>query len=152
MHGAIPIAPCLAAQRRGSSEKNRPGPLDPSCVGLLRLVNQSMGPDDNIDAIDRFPQQIRDAHRASINHRAQIECSDRCGCFHCGALFQPKEIEHWVDEGPDGRGTTAMCPRCDIAAYSVTNLVFLFLLNSSMRCTAIGSLTSSLLKREPCQN
>jgi hypothetical protein len=114
MHGAIPIAPCLAAQRRGSSEKNRPGPLDPSCVGLLRLVNQSMGPDDNIDAIDRFPQQIRDAHRASINHRAQIECSDRCGCFHCGALFQPKEIEHWVDEGPDGRGTTAMCPRCDI--------------------------------------
>jgi len=73
-----------------------------------------MGHDDDLDPIDRFPQRIRDAHRASINHRAVIEGSDLCGCFHCRAQFSPKEIERWVDDGPDGCETTAMCPRCDI--------------------------------------
>jgi hypothetical protein len=73
-----------------------------------------MGQDDRMDPIDRFPERIRDAHRRSIHHRADIESSQLCGCFHCMAQFSPREIHRWVDDGPDGRGTTAMCPRCDI--------------------------------------
>ena len=34
-----------------------------------------MGQPDDMDPIDRFPQPIRDAHRASIRHRPQIEAS-----------------------------------------------------------------------------
>jgi hypothetical protein len=73
-----------------------------------------MGREAGTDPIDRFPREIREAHRRSIHHRAEIETSDLCGCFHCRAHFSPREIDRWVDLGPDGRGTTAMCPRCGI--------------------------------------
>jgi hypothetical protein len=73
-----------------------------------------MGQDDLTDQIDRFPKRIRDAHQRSIHHRAEIESSHLCACFHCYAQFAPREIIRWVDDGPDGLGTTALCPRCGI--------------------------------------
>lgn len=51
------------------------------------------------------------AHRSSINHRAELERSVICGCFHCRRTFPPSEIGNWVDD--DG---TALCPRCGIDA------------------------------------
>lgn len=54
------------------------------------------------------------AHRYSSRHREQIECSERCGCFHCLHIFAPADIEDWWDE--PGHGTTAVCPRCGIDA------------------------------------
>lgn len=49
------------------------------------------------------------AHQFSINHRTQIEASDRCGCFYCLAVFSPAEITEWVDQD-----NTALCPTCGI--------------------------------------
>jgi hypothetical protein len=57
---------------------------------------------------------VRDAHRHSINHRAEIIASTLCGCFHCCARFPPAEIREWVDEDPTGVGQTALCPKCGI--------------------------------------
>ena len=49
------------------------------------------------------------AHSFCKNHRAQIEASDRCGCFYCLSVFSPADITEWVD-----LDTTALCPRCGI--------------------------------------
>ncbi|PCK83081.1 cytoplasmic protein [Rhizobium sophoriradicis] len=51
------------------------------------------------------------AHKHSARHRQDIETSGRCGCFYCCAVFEPSEIEEWVDAD-----TTALCPRCGIDA------------------------------------
>lgn len=55
------------------------------------------------------------AHPWSIAHRASIEASTRCGCFHCLACFAPDRIATWVDI-VDGVGVTALCPSCGIDA------------------------------------
>lgn len=52
------------------------------------------------------------AHKHCGQHRAEIESSRLCGCFHCLATFAPEEIVEWCDEGE----VTAICPRCDIDA------------------------------------
>ena len=61
------------------------------------------------------------ARRHACDNRAQLEQSDRAGCFHCGALFSPREIEDWeggreVESGDLADGDTALCPRCKAAA------------------------------------
>lgn len=64
---------------------------------------------DDVDAV----------HRHSIRHRAEIQASERCGCFYCLATFAPSEIVEWTDcspDGPDGSESceTALCPNCGI--------------------------------------
>jgi hypothetical protein len=54
-------------------------------------------------------EDIARAHRHSIRHRAEIEASGFCGCFHCLAVYGPDAISEWVDGGQ-----TALCPRCGI--------------------------------------
>jgi hypothetical protein len=59
------------------------------------------------------------AHKHSIRHRQEIITSKTCGCFFCGAIFLPSDVEVWVDdEGCDddeGKvGQTALCPQCGI--------------------------------------
>jgi hypothetical protein len=49
------------------------------------------------------------AHRHSARHRKEIEASELCGCFYCLAIFAPKEIVDWIDDG-----NTAICPRCPV--------------------------------------
>lgn len=61
-----------------------------------------------------LPDDVREAHRHSIRHRSEILASRLCGCFYCGSFFQPGEIEIGVDDDSDGRGHTALCPRCGI--------------------------------------
>jgi hypothetical protein len=53
------------------------------------------------------------AHRHSSRHREEVLASAQCGCFYCGAVFPPSEIESWVDDWEDV-GQTALCPRCGI--------------------------------------
>ena len=45
------------------------------------------------------------AHKKCSNHRADIERSQRCGCFYCKEMFSPDQIVEWVD-----RHSTALCP------------------------------------------
>jgi hypothetical protein len=66
--------------------------------------------------VAQFPDQIREAHRCSSNHRAAVCASTACGCFYCCSTFTPAEILDWVDEDADGKGQTALCPKCGIDA------------------------------------
>ena len=62
-------------------------------------------------------RELEVIHAHSIHHRADVERSERCGCFYCEAMFASAEIVEWVygsAEFPDG--DTALCPRCDINA------------------------------------
>jgi hypothetical protein len=58
------------------------------------------------------PDHIRE-QRHSIRHRDEVLASKRCGCFYCGEIFSPSQIEHWVDTW-EGVGQTALCPYCHI--------------------------------------
>ena len=52
---------------------------------------------------------MKESHKHSSNHRAEIEASSTCGCFYCLSFFPPKNIENWIDNE-----TTALCPKCNI--------------------------------------
>ena len=49
------------------------------------------------------------AHRRSSRHRAEIEASRLCGCFHCERIFVAPLIIDWIREDD-----TALCPFCGI--------------------------------------
>jgi len=70
--------------------------------------------DDYKKRVASFPAAVRDAHARSSKHRAEVQGSARCGCFHCCATFAPIEIAEWVDEDQSGLGQTALCPKCGI--------------------------------------
>jgi hypothetical protein len=70
---------------------------------------------------------IIDAHTHTVDHRAELESSSLAGCFHCIAVFEPSEIEEWVDDGK-----CALCPKCGIdsvigdgSGFPVTDKQFL---------------------------
>lgn len=50
-----------------------------------------------------------DAHRFSSSHRAQLPKDQSCGCFFCLSIFDPKEIDTWLE--PEA---TAICPYCGV--------------------------------------
>jgi hypothetical protein len=54
------------------------------------------------------PDYIR-AHKESSNHREGLAASACCGCFYCLAIFDPAEINRWIDHE-----STALCPQCGI--------------------------------------
>jgi hypothetical protein len=58
------------------------------------------------------PEYIR-AHQHASHHREEVLTSAQCGCFYCGTIFPPGEIEDWTDEW-EGIGQTALCPYCGI--------------------------------------
>ena len=65
---------------------------------------------------------LTEAHRHTICHRNEIEKSQACACFDCGATFPPVDISEWIDNGQ-----TALCPACgmdcvlgDAAGYELT--------------------------------
>jgi hypothetical protein len=60
------------------------------------------------------PDRIR-AHRHSSFHREEVLNGKNCGCFYCLAIFEPDEIEDWIDE-ENGIGQTALCPQCGIGS------------------------------------
>jgi hypothetical protein len=62
-----------------------------------------------------LPADIRDAHTHSSKHRSEVLASRTCGCFYCGQIFEPSQIEDWCDPTDDDEaGTTAICPFCGI--------------------------------------
>jgi len=54
-------------------------------------------------------EYLEKAHNHCIYHRAELENSSYCGCFHCLQVFNPKDIICWIDEDK-----TALCPLCGI--------------------------------------
>ena len=57
---------------------------------------------------------VQRAYHHSSDHRAEVLASSRCGCFYCFAVYQPSDIDWWIDEDANGVGQTAMCPKCGI--------------------------------------
>lgn len=70
--------------------------------------------EDHKQRVARFPEDIREAHKHSSSHRAEIEASEACGCFYCCSTFKPSDVSDWTDENVGGIGQTALCPRCGI--------------------------------------
>ena len=50
------------------------------------------------------------AHVFSSNHKEPIQKDQKCGCFYCLKIFDPKEIVEWIKDPAE----TAMCPYCGI--------------------------------------
>ncbi|HEY8601123.1 MAG TPA: hypothetical protein VIL85_22010 [Thermomicrobiales bacterium] len=64
------------------------------------------------------PDFIR-AHRHCARNREEIARSELCGCFHCLAIFPPREVTLYMreaEEEDDNAGSTARCPRCPVDA------------------------------------
>ncbi len=53
--------------------------------------------------------QVLAAHKHSSKHRAELEKSEKCGCFFCLRIYSPSEIEDWTDGD-----NTAICPHCSV--------------------------------------
>jgi hypothetical protein len=70
--------------------------------------------DEHMQNVASSPDDIRDAHAHSSNHRAEPARSTQCGCFYCCAAFPPSEALDWVDEDANGDGQTALGQRCGI--------------------------------------
>jgi hypothetical protein len=56
------------------------------------------------------PDHIAAHEHCSLN-RAELERSERCGCFYCFAIFPPSQIVEWIDDRQ-----TAICPECPVDA------------------------------------
>ena len=52
------------------------------------------------------------AHEFSSYNYDVLKNDTICGCFYCGKIFNPDEINDWTSE-PDG-SKTAHCPYCGI--------------------------------------
>jgi hypothetical protein len=63
--------------------------------------------------IDNSPITIiepyKSTHKFCGNHREEILNSKLVGCFYCCEIYDPKEINEWVD-----KQQTAICPKCSI--------------------------------------
>ena len=57
-----------------------------------------------------IPEDLANAHAASIHHKLLVTHSTQCCCFYCIRTFSPDEITEWVDRKED----TALCPYCGI--------------------------------------
>ncbi|HLO12895.1 MAG TPA: cytoplasmic protein [Pseudoneobacillus sp.] len=54
-------------------------------------------------------QDLQKAHQYSRKNRIGLERNNVCGCFHCLRIFNPNEIDEWLDDND-----TAECPYCGI--------------------------------------
>ena len=55
----------------------------------------------------KIPDYIA-AHKFSSNHEEQLLHDNKCGCFYCLTIFNPQEIQEWIDD----KLGTALCPYC----------------------------------------
>lgn len=48
-------------------------------------------------------------HRYCTNNREALSKVKKCGCFYCCTIFNPAEIEEWVEQD-----NSAVCPHCGV--------------------------------------
>lgn len=51
-----------------------------------------------------------EALKYSSNHREKLLADEKCGCFYCLSIFNPKEVLDWVEDIT----ATAICPYCGV--------------------------------------
>lgn len=63
-------------------------------------------------------EELENAHKHSSSNYDELMRSKKCGCFFCGAIFQPdvldKEENFIFADNDCDRGGTATCPNCFI--------------------------------------
>lgn len=57
---------------------------------------------------------VIEAHKLSANNYPALLSDEKCGCFYCLNIFDPKEIEEYIQESDDENSGTAICPYCGI--------------------------------------
>lgn len=66
--------------------------------------------------VDGGDDDLLRAQQHAQRNRGEIEDSDRCACFHCGAAFRPTAIVGWVRNDARREHDTARCPSCGFDA------------------------------------
>lgn len=54
---------------------------------------------------------INTAAKFAMHNKDELKLAQTCGCYYCLAIFDPKEIKEWTDDGD-----TALCPYCQVDA------------------------------------
>ena len=67
--------------------------------------------------LEAFAEKVMDgrvisAHEFSINNEPMLRNDKKCGCFYCQRVFDPSELEEWIED----ESLTALCPYCGIDA------------------------------------
>lgn len=62
------------------------------------------------DKMKMIPDYI-EAHDYCTNNKQKLVDDQICGCFYCGKIFEPSQIEEWIEDSEDN---TALCPYCGI--------------------------------------
>jgi hypothetical protein len=54
-------------------------------------------------------KNLKEIYKTSSGNKTNLNDSEKCGCFHCIEIFDPKLITEWVHAEE-----TAICPKCGI--------------------------------------
>lgn len=67
------------------------------------------------EIIDTSEDQLEAAHRYCFNNMPTLKKAQRCGCFLCGRIYNPVDIDEWIiaNNAIDKEGT-AICPFCGV--------------------------------------
>ena len=57
---------------------------------------------------------IVEAHKYSMNNMPALSKDKKCGCFYCLKIFDPQEIDEYIEDEPADQEGTAICPYCSI--------------------------------------
>lgn len=77
------------------------------------MTASAFRPSPKLPPIGVIETDVVNAHAHSIDHRALILGSERCGCFGCLSIFALDAIREWTDK-VNGEGVTALCPVCGL--------------------------------------
>lgn len=88
--------------------KKRKKPKSINCTSCIKRRFNSLYGEKDMN--NNFRDRLKLAHDYCINHKTELKKDKICGCFYCFKIFNPNEIEEWID---DSKGT-ALCPYCGI--------------------------------------
>jgi hypothetical protein len=73
--------------------------------------------------MDLSKTELHAVHKLCIANKQQLMAAQRAGCFYCLKIFEPSEINYWVDDKPS---QSAVCPHCDVDAVLADDGSFAF--------------------------
>lgn len=87
------------------SESDVPMPVDK----VKEVIEKAESPDATAK------EDVIDAHKYSSNNYPELLNDGKCGCFYCLSIFDPKEVEEYIQENDNEHNYgTAICPYCGI--------------------------------------
>ena len=72
---------------------------------------------------------VKKIHSYSFENKKSLEKVNKCGCFYCLKIFNPEEIEEWVEDKKD---YTAICPYCGIDSIIPLSVINEYELNTNL--------------------